>query len=305
MNKQKNSILAVDDNLMQIKTLTLMLGQDYIVYSAKSGEKAIELAKKHSPDLILLDILMPGLSGYETLSILKADPQTKNIPVIFITGLNNEQDQLKGLKCDVVDYITKPFNKEIVMIRVQNHLKVINGLRNIKHLSMTDQLTNIPNRRYFTDRMEAEWKLCARNKRPISLLLLDIDHFKIYNDTYGHPQGDIAIAEVARIISQTLNRPSDFAARYGGEEFVVLLPDTNEIGALDVAERIRRNIENTPIQLHDEEQKPTYITVSVGVNTTIPETSDLYDTFVSQADYSLYKSKKDGRNRVTAYKAAN
>ena len=298
---KKNSILIVDDENMQIKALGHLLENDYTVYVAKSGEAALEVAEKYMPDLILLDIMMTGMDGYETITHLKAKPSTQNIPVIFTTGLRNVEDEIKGLKHDVADYITKPFNPQIVLLRVRNQIKIVNQMRAIEHLSRIDQLSNIPNRRFFVERIELDWGASIRDFQPISILILDIDHFKKYNDTYGHQQGDYAIKETAKIITESINRPRDFAARYGGEEFVVLLPDTDQVGAMQIAERIRLNIEAATIPKHESTNEQTKITVSIGVNTIVPRVNDSMDLFISRADSALYTSKENGRNQVSAY----
>ena len=299
---EKNSVLIVDDENLQIKALAHLLEDEYEIFVAKNGKAAIEVAEKHKPDLILLDILMPGMDGYEAISVLKTNPKTKNIPVIFTTGLRNEEDEIKGLSHDVADYITKPFNQQIVKLRVKNQIKIVNQMQAIERLSRIDQLSNVPNRRYFVERMEADWGSAIRKFQPLSILMLDIDHFKKYNDNYGHSQGDNAIRAAAKVISGSLNRPADFVARYGGEEFVVLLPDTDQNGAAQIAERIRANIENCEIPKHESTEEPTKITVSIGTNTLVPKINDSLDLFISKADDALYKSKENGRNRVTLYK---
>ena len=301
---KKNSILIVDDSSLQIKALSLMLERDYIIYVSKSGEEALEVADKYMPDLVLLDIIMPGMDGYETLSQLKSNPNTSHIPVIFITGLSHEDDEAKGLELEVGDYITKPFSKKIVPLRVRNQMKIVNQMKAIERLSRIDQLSNIPNRRYFVERMEADWGRAIRKSQHLSILIMDIDHFKKYNDTYGHQQGDNAIREAARVITQSLHRSTDFAARYGGEEFVVLLPDTDHEGAMRIAEKIRANIEAADIPMHASTSVPTKITVSIGANTTVPTIDDSLDLFVSRADNALYTAKRNGRNQVSSYEPA-
>ena len=300
-NTKQNSILIVDDENLQIKALAHLLEDDYTIYIAKSGEAALEIAEKYTPDLVLLDILMPGMDGYETLSHLKSNSRTNKIPVVFTTGLRDEDDEIKGLEHDVADYITKPFNPKIVPLRVRNQIKIINQMRAIERLSRIDQLSNMPNRRYFVERLESDWGSSIRKFQPLSILILDIDFFKKYNDTYGHQQGDNAIREAARVITKSLNRPADFAARYGGEEFVVLLPDTDQEGALQIAERIRANIEVTEIPKHESTNEVTKITVSIGANTIVPRVNDSMDLFISRADNALYTSKQNGRNQVSAY----
>lgn len=296
MEEKKNSLLIVDDESSNLKYLSHILGQDYKIFSATNGESAIKKAKEYKPDLILLDILMPGLDGYQTLSEIKRTEEIKKIPVIFITGLDTAKDEEKGLSLDAADYIIKPFNPPVVKLRVRNQIQIVNQLRTIECLSMIDQLTNIPNRRSFDDRLKIEWKHAVRENEPISLMVLDLDRFKAINDTYGHQQGDIVLKTVADVVVHILKRPNDFVARWGGEEFVVLMPNTSLEGALDVAEKIRHEVENTLIPgISGEELK---ITVSIGVTSLIPALDDSIETFFSKADKALYTAKEAGRNKV-------
>ena len=296
MKTENNSILIVDDETANLMLLTHVLSPEYTVYAVKDGESAIKKAKAILPDLILLDIIMPGMSGYEVLTALRNLEETRNIPVIFITGLSSSEDEEKGLAFDAADYISKPFNAAIVKLRVRNQIRIINQIRTIDHLSTTDQLTNIMNRRGFDNQLYKEWRIMIRESFPISVLLLDVDKFKIYNDTYGHQQGDVVLQEVAKILTESAWRPSDSAARWGGEEFIVLLPYTDLKGAMDVAERIRSNIENNIIPCADG--SGTNVTVSIGVNTLIPDKNDSVFDFIAQADKALYTAKEKGRNRV-------
>ncbi|MDR1836068.1 MAG: diguanylate cyclase [Treponema sp.] len=293
---QKNSLLIVDDENANLKVLTHILGSEYTIFTATSGANAIAKAKELFPDLILLDILMPEMDGYQTLSGIKNCVEIQKIPVIFITGLDSDEDEEKGLSLDAADYITKPFSAPIVKLRVRNQIQIINQMRTIERLSMIDQLTNIPNRRSFDDRLQMEWKQAIREQTPISLLMMDMDEFKKINDMYGHQQGDIVLQTVSDILMKSFKRPGDFTARWGGEEFIVLLPNTSLNGALDVAEKIRINIENTEIQRDDGLRLK--ITLSIGVNSMIPDQYSSLDTFISNADKALYAAKNAGKNRV-------
>lgn len=297
--ENKNSVLIVDDERANIVALTHILSPEYTIYAAKNGQDAIEIANHFLPDVILLDILMPELDGYEVISLLKSSERTQELPVIFITGLGNVEAEEKGLALGASDYISKPFSSAIVKLRVQNQVQIMKHIKMIRSLSLTDLLTGLPNRRSFDDRLHLEWEHARRDKTPLSLFFIDIDMFKIYNDTYGHLQGDVALKAVANVIMQTLNRSIDFVARWGGEEFVVLLPKTDLSGALKTAENIRRNVENTRILCADD--KVTQLTISLGLNTITPVQGCSIRDFVNSADQALYAAKKTGRNKVCKY----
>jgi len=293
---KKNSLLIVDDENSNLKVLSYILGPEYAIITASNGTDAIERAKEYKPDLILLDILMPEMDGYRTLSEIKKIEDIKKIPVIFITGLDSDEDEEKGLSLDAVDYITKPFSPIVVKLRVRNQIQIITQMRTIECLSLIDQLTNLPNRRSFDDRLLMEWKQAVREQTPISLLIMDLDKFKKINDDYGHQHGDIVLQTVAAIFPAVIKRPADFVARWGGEEFVVLLPNTPMEGAADIAENIRRGVENKTIQ--GDNGLIMNVTISIGVNTIIPARTDSIDAFISVADKRLYAAKEAGRNRV-------
>jgi len=296
MEEKKNTLLIVDDENANLKVLTHILGSDFTIYTASNGLNALQKAKELQPDLILLDILMPGMDGYETLSTIKSTEEIKKIPVVFITGLDSEEDEEKGLSLDAADYITKPFSVPIVKLRVRNQIQIVNQLRTIERLSMIDQLTNLPNRRSFDIRLSVEWKQAIREKLPISLLMLDLDKFKDLNDTYGHQSGDIVLKYLADVFQRSLKRPSDFTARWGGEEFIVLLPNTPLDGAIDVAENIRVNVENSIIKNIDGTNFK--ITVSIGVTSIIPVHNSSTEMFIAKADKAMYLAKEAGRNKV-------
>ena len=293
---KKGSVLIVDDSNGNIIALTDILKSEYTIYAAKNGQKAVELAEEFLPNVILLDIVMPEMDGYETIAMLKSSEKAKDIPVVFITSLNNFEDEEKGLELGAADYISKPFSPAIVKLRVGNQIKMFELLHSIEQLSLEDQLTGIPNRRSFDRQISREWKRAARDKKLLSILLMDIDKFKVYNDTYGHQQGDIALQSFAKVFDKTLKRPGDFGARWGGEEFIALLPDTDLKSALDIAEQIRKNTEDTEILCADG--LTTKVTVSIGVNTYTPGDSNTIDSLISGADTALYAAKNKGRNRV-------
>jgi diguanylate cyclase (GGDEF)-like protein len=294
-SKKEFTILITDDEKMNVNILGSILSPMYNILISRSGARALELAKEHKPDLILLDVLMPEMSGFEVITKLKETDDTNKIPVIFITGLASTEDEEKGFFLGAVDYITKPFNKAIVKARVNTHIKIIDQMRTIERIGLIDPLTKISNRRGFENRLRVEWNHSIREQVPISFLIMDIDKFKNYNDTYGHQQGDTALKSFAEAASETLHRAVDFVARWGGEEFVILLPSTDTAGASEIAERVRKNIEALVIPTEDGAE--TKITVSIGVNSVIPDTDTSIKEYIEKADQALYTAKETGRNR--------
>ncbi|MCL2006769.1 MAG: diguanylate cyclase [Treponema sp.] len=298
--EERHSILIVDDQSSNIEALKQILRSEYTVYTASSGKNAIELAEKLLPDLILLDIVMPVMDGYTVIAELKNSNTTKHIPVIFLTGLNSDDEEEKGLHLGAADYITKPFSLATVRLRVRNQIQMLIQLRTIERLSIVDQLTDMPNRRGFEKQLNSEWARAIRDKTIMSILFVDVDKFKNYNDSFGHRQGDIALQTLARVFKDTLKRPGDYSARWGGEEFIALLPNTDVNGSLEVAEHLRKNVED--VQVPCTEENALKITISVGVNTMIEGKSNSIEEFISNADAALYNAKENGRNRVSHFR---
>ena len=294
-NKKEFTILIADDEKINVDILGSILSPMYNLLISKNGSRALDIAKEHVPDLILLDVLMPEMSGFEVITKLKESDVTNKIPVIFITGLTSSEDEEKGFFLGAVDYITKPFNKAIVKARVNTHIKIVDQMRTIESIGLIDPLTKIPNRRGFENRLNMEWSRASREQTPISVLIMDVDKFKNYNDTYGHQQGDEALKAFADVSAQVLKRSVDFIARWGGEEFVILLPGTCYDGATEIAERVRGNVEALVIPA--EEGVETKITVSIGINSVIPDANTSIADFINKADQALYKAKESGRNR--------
>jgi len=298
-NEKEFTILITDDEKLNLDVLGSILSPYYNILISRNGTRALELVRQYTPDLILLDVVMPDMTGFEVITKLKESNETVNIPVIFITGLTDTDNEEKGFFLGAVDYITKPFNKAIVKARVNTHIKIIDQMRTIERLGLIDPLTRISNRRGFENRFNAEWGRAIREQTPVSFMLMDIDKFKSYNDTYGHQQGDVALKTFAEVSSNTINRSNDFIARWGGEEFVILLPNTNVDGSLEIAENVRRNIEESVVLTEDG--VITKMTVSIGVNSVTPDTGTCSNDFISKADQALYKAKESGRNRVVLY----
>lgn len=301
MKKTKNnSILIIDDSDLTITMLSNILEPEYTIYSASNGKDGIEKAKRYNPDIIILDIIMPVMDGYETIARLKRSNETRGIPVIFMTGLANTRDEEKGLALGGADYISKPFSAEVVKLRVNNQVQILNYISTIKHMSQTDQLTGLHNRRSFDERLLLEWRRAKRENVPISILIMDIDNFKKCNDTYGHFQGDLVIKSIAEIIKRNLKRSADFSARWGGEEFIALLPGTDREGAGIIAESIRKSVEHEVVTFPDG--RSTSVTMSIGTNTQIPSATSNASEFIRFADESLYMAKNEGRNKVFSFK---
>lgn len=297
MLDQRAKILVVDDIPSNVHVLSRILKDDYDIYFAIDGEKALDLVQARMPDLVLLDIMMPGMDGYEVCSRIKADPSTRDIPVIFISAKSEVEDETRGLEVGAIDFITKPISPPIVKARVRNHLLLKRQTDLLRSLSFLDGLTGIANRRRLDETMAREWRRCARARAPLSLILLDVDHFKPFNDHYGHQAGDECLRAVAEVLAEQMKRPSDVAARYGGEEFVCLLPDTDEEGALQVAERLREAVVRLGIP-HASSPIAPHLTVSLGVATAFPASGGSREELTQLADQMLYRAKRGGRNRV-------
>ncbi len=295
---RKQRILIVDDAPENIKVLREALKEEYRISFATSGEDALKVATADkSIDLILLDVMMPGLDGYEVCRQLKLQSDTRNIPVIFITARSSEADETRGFNVGAVDYITKPFSRAIVRARVRTHLELKRSRDILENLSRIDGLTGISNRRRFDEYLRSAWKQAIRDDVPLSLLMIDIDCFKQYNDTYKHLAGDDCLKRVADALTRSVQRPLDFVARYGGEEFAVVLPDTDVEGSGHVAESMRRAVESLRIP-HSRSVAGDIVTVSLGAATIRPRKHESEQIVIEGSDEALYGAKSSGRNRV-------
>lgn len=296
--RPKPVVMIVDDTPTNVRILAEALRSDYRVRVASSGMTALDMIdKKSPPDLILLDIMMPEMDGYEVCRQLKNDPATKNIPVIFVTAMSDVANEEMGLNLGAVDYIVKPFHIPVVIARVRNHINAKLKSDMLESLAMLDGLTGIPNRRQFDNALQEEWLRARREHHPLSIILADIDHFKPYNDHYGHGAGDVCLIQVAEVIADAIKRPGDLVARYGGEEFVALLPNTDVKGASMVAERIRRLVENLRLP-HEYSEISPLVTISVGFACVLPSEHGEPEVLLEHADQMLYQAKREGRNRI-------
>ena len=294
------TLLIVDDEKQNRLLLTELFGTTYKIIQAKNGVQALEKARQHRPDLILLDVLMPEMDGMGVLRELKRDDATRLIPVIFITALSSATDEENGLNLGAVDYISKPFHPPIVRVRVRNQLQLVHQQRLLEQLASLDGLTGIPNRRQFDATLLKEWHRCQRNQQPLSLIVADVDFFKKYNDALGHAAGDRVLQEVAATLRQAARRPGDLVARYGGEEFVLLLPETNATGAQALAEGLHQLLHSKAFA-HPNSSLGPWLTMSMGGNTIVPSTTALDPEFFALADAALYRAKYGGRNRFEVF----
>lgn len=296
-SETRPSILVVDDESFYLEWIADILGDDYEILPAKEGVTALEIAVSNAPQLVLLDLMMPGIDGFEVYRRLKADPWTCEIPVIFMTGRNDVASEIKGLKMGAVDYLTKPFNPDLVRARVNTHVNFKVMRDKLALLAATDGLTGLANRSHFDRMLAYEYARHLRSGKELSLVILDIDHFKAFNDLYGHVRGDECLREIARAITRTVSRATDIVARYGGEEFTVLLPETHLEGALVLAEKVRICISD--LSLTHSHSSTGYVTASLGVACgKFLAGSSILDV-VHEADMQLYAAKAGGRNRVS------
>ncbi len=284
---------------MNIRVLHQLFRYECDVHMATGGEQAIEVCKALLPDLILLDVVMEGMDGHEVCRRLKADPLTQDIPIIFLSANGEEDDEAIGLELGAVDYIGKPFNPMIVRARVKTHLTLKRQGDYLRSMAMLDGLTGVANRRKLEARLEAAWSQACRDNGPLSLIMIDVDYFKKYNDHYGHQSGDQCLRRLAMALAATLNRPYDLLARYGGEEFACLLPDTDLAGAERVAQKMLAAVAELRIEHLASEVGPQ-VSLSLGVATVRASARLTPQELLRCADEQLYLAKAGGRARVCA-----
>lgn len=321
----KLNILVVDDkpeNLFTMRQLLEAEELDINVITVDSGIKALEKTLETDFSLILMDVQMPEMNGYETAELLRGSKRTKYIPIIFVTANSREEDNIfKGYESGAVDYLFKPINSNILLSKINVFLELdrqkkeldskVRELEILKlkleaqncrleKLTMEDGLTALGNRRCFDNTLKLEWYRSSRSAEPISLIMVDIDHFKLYNDTYGHQEGDICLKRVASALKSTLMRQCDVIARYGGEEFVLILPNTDINGATKVATRMLSSVSVLEIE-HGSSPTKEYVTVSIGVATVVPTPDSEPEILVKSVDDALYDAKNSGRNRISVH----
>ena len=328
------SILIVDDSPdvhFQLKFFLNSNGYQKLTFAQSASEAyaCLEIVKQEPAgnkfDLILMDIVMPEIDGIEACRRIKKCENLKDIPIIMVTGKTDIEYLQIAFSEGAVDYITKPINKTELLARVRSVLRLKHEIDHRKaremellevtrqleaanqmlmHLSFSDALTGVANRRSFEKLYRKEWGRVARHSRPMSLIMADIDCFKLFNDSHGHQHGDECIKQVAKALRNALKRPGDFVARYGGEEFVVVLPDTELEGACQVAENIRINIDALKIAFQ-ESHVCDRVTISMGIATMIPDLDSKSDILIDYADKALYLAKNEGRNRVKIFQGSD
>lgn len=290
-------LLVVDDQPINIQALHQAFSLDHQVLMATSGEQALAICRSQQPDLVLLDVMMPGMDGFEVCRRLKADAATRDTPVIFVTAHHDEASETLGLEIGAVDFISKPINPKVVRARARTHLTLKAQADVLRQWVYIDGLTGVHNRRYFDERLIVEWGRAVRCSAPLSVVLLDVDFFKRYNDRYGHQAGDRCLCRIAATLKASLKRPADMIARYGGEEFVCLLPDTDAAGAILLAEQLGQQVLEQHIDHSDSPIAPM-VTVSLGVCGKGEESSGSAAELLRQADAQLYHAKARGRHQA-------
>jgi len=302
--KNKQTVLIVEDLRASALALAKILEPEWLVQTALDGPSALRMAEgEPAPDIILLDIKMPGMDGYEICKRLKASPKTQEIPVIFITAMETAEDEAHGVELGAVDYITKPVNAPVVRARIRNHLalrrahskmtearaELARRNKELEYVAARDKLTNLYNRWKLDERFALEILRAERYERALSVIMLDLDHFKVVNDTHGHPVGDLVLAETAARMQAHL-RTSDVLGRWGGEEFLIICPETDLDTAMVLAERLRAACEANEFPVTGR------LTASFGVAAYRP--GRRAKEILLAADMAMYRAKNGGRNRV-------
>lgn len=308
-------VLVVEDSKVTLKVLSNYLNNMGIATPlfSETGQQGIEVFKQQRPDIVLLDVKLPDIDGFDVARKIRAMEQEGDwAAIIFLTAMANDEDLARGIAAGGDDYLTKPVSEMVFhakvramqrlvemqrsLIEVTNKLDAANA--ELLRLSTTDALTGIANRRSFDDFLAREWRRCNRMKKPLSLAMLDIDYFKLFNDRYGHQAGDDCLKQVAAQIARAAPRASDLAARYGGEEFMLVLGETDMDGAMWIAERLRQMVVDLKVTHYATDSK--FVSVSCGVVSVMPDDKLSLETLIQSADAALYQAKRGGRDRVVA-----
>ncbi|UPA10579.1 diguanylate cyclase [Borrelia parkeri] len=292
---EPQKLLLVDDTPTNLDLLIDILQHKYEIRVALNGFDALKQVEIASPDLILLDVLLPDVSGYEVCKRLKNDPETKDIPVIFISSSDSTDAQLEGFSVGGVDYILKPFNGRIIDARIKTHLELKRLRDYFKNLARIDGLTQIPNRRFFTDKFAKSWMQALEHKNNVIVGMLDIDYFKKYNDNYGHTNGDECLRLIAKSLNKIAIKYKIDIARYGGEEFILFSVNKSLNEVIKIVSILIEDIRNLEI-IHEYSNISNFVTVSIGLAEQIPYDSN-FTNIIKLADDKLYEAKISGRNQ--------
>jgi diguanylate cyclase (GGDEF)-like protein len=297
----ENTILIIDDNAETIQLLAAMVRDQGKVIFATDGLAGLEMARRQRPQLILLDVEMHHMDGFEVCRRIAADPDLSHSPVIFVTAHSSTESELAGLAAGAVDFITKPLIAPVVQARVRTHLRLQSALQSLQGQANRDGLTGLYNRRFFDERMAEEFARHQRQRDLMGVALIDVDHFKRYNDHYGHQMGDTCLKTVAHAIGSGTRRPAEIVARYGGEEFVVLLPNSDWAALEHYGAWICARVAALELP-HAASPTVAHVSISVGLSAMLPEPGNAIELLLGQADRALYLAKQQGRNcyRVAA-----
>jgi two-component system, chemotaxis family, response regulator WspR len=319
MEATKLIVLLVDDQAIVAEAMRRLLADSPEIELVHCSDvaKALPTAHKVRPSVILQDLVMPEADGFTLVRFFKADPTTSSVPIIVLSSKEDPRDKSRAFELGAADYVVKLPDRVEIVARIRAHarsyraqierddaFRTLEALkaelevknRELELLAVSDGLTGLANRRHFDARLEAEWRRCAREEDPLSIILIDVDFFKKYNDTYGHVLGDDCLRGVAQVLTLGARRPADFAARYGGEEFAVVLPNTTPEGACTVADQLRRLIAERAMP-HAGSTVAPHVTFSMGVAGWVPAADHAPSTLISTADGALYQAKQNGRNR--------
>ena len=302
MIKTNNAkILVVDDDATQIQTVISHLqSMNYDLFIAKNRSDTLKTLANNDIDLVLLDINLPDGNGFEICREIRSQHEfNDNLSIVFMTSHHSNEREAEGLSVGANDYIYKPLNQQVLVARINVQLQQLRKTKLLSHYANVDALTELGNRRAFDEQLQQELKRGEREGVPVSLLSMDIDFFKAYNDHYGHPQGDKCLREVANCIKSECRRPSDFAFRVGGEEFAIVLYNTPASGAMLFADKIRSKLATTALQ-HEFSSVSEFVTMSIGVTDTLSASYNIVE-LIAQADEMLYQAKEGGRNQAIAH----
>ena len=297
MFPEKSKILIVDDEKSNLRLLSELIGNEADIMLAKSGQQALEKANKAQPDVILLDVVMPDMDGFEVLLKLKNNPATRLIPVIFITGLTDVKFEEKGLALGASDYIIKPIHEQLVKARIKLHLQLVKQRSLLEKVALVDPLTDLPNRKKYEEVANLEWRAAVRHSSWFSIALFNVDGFKSFNEKFGYAAGDEALSKIAVALSSQLQRSRDFIARFSGQEFVILLPGSDPEGAIKPIEKCKSALAS--LQIPSALAQSDYLTASVAGASIIPGMSDSIDTLLFAVAKQLSTMQQQRLNQVS------